>query len=359
MNSQRGNRRKTSLPTSNRVKLLIVTQAIDTNDPILGFFHRWVEEFARHCESVIAACLFEGKHQLPQNVRVLSLGKESGPSRFKYTSRFFRLIWQERRNYDAVFVHQNQEYVLIAGFLWKLLGKKIYLWRNHYAGSLLTSIAVALSDAVFCTSRHSYTARYKKTVLMPVGVDLERFHPSAVRKSRSILFLGRVAPSKHPDVLVKALGILKKDSIEFSASLSGPVSSKDEEYRTSLMRTVGELYLADNVSFREGVSHAETPKLYASHEIFVNLSDSGMYDKTLFEAAASGCIVVSRSDDFRTLFDPRFTFDGSAGSLANRLSAALELPNRDRDELIRSLHSIAENNSLRTLMQRLVAEMSK
>ena len=58
------------------MKLLIVTQAIDSEHPILGFFHRWVEEFAKHCEHVHVICLQAGKHSLPANVTVHSLGKE-------------------------------------------------------------------------------------------------------------------------------------------------------------------------------------------------------------------------------------------------------------------------------------------
>jgi len=30
------------------MKLLIITQAVDKNHPVLGFFHRWVEELAMH-----------------------------------------------------------------------------------------------------------------------------------------------------------------------------------------------------------------------------------------------------------------------------------------------------------------------
>jgi len=58
------------------MKLLIITQAVDTTDSNLGFFHGWIEEFARHCSKVTVICLREGKHSLPTNVRVLSLGKE-------------------------------------------------------------------------------------------------------------------------------------------------------------------------------------------------------------------------------------------------------------------------------------------
>jgi len=39
------------------MKILILTQKIDKNDDILGFFHGWVAEFAQHCEKVTVIAL--------------------------------------------------------------------------------------------------------------------------------------------------------------------------------------------------------------------------------------------------------------------------------------------------------------
>ena len=158
-----------------KLKLLIVTQKVDRNDSVLGFFHRWIEEFAKYCSQLTLICLQRGEYNLPANVKVLSLGKETGRSRVKYLWRFYKYIWQERKNYDVVFVHMNQEYILLAGWLWKILGKKVFMWRNHYSGSLFTDIAASFCRKVFCTSKYSYTAKYKKTVLMPVGIDTNLF----------------------------------------------------------------------------------------------------------------------------------------------------------------------------------------
>lgn len=340
------------------MKLLVLTQAIDIDDPALGFFHSWVEEFSKRFEQIAVVCLKEGRHSLPANVRVYSLGKESGASRLKYVSRLFRYAWSLRREYDAVFVHQNQEYVLLAGLLWKLLGKDVFFWRNHYAGSLFTSLACSLCRAVFYTSSHSYTARCAHAIPMPVGVDLSMFKTVAERTPRSILFLGRIAPSKHPDVLIAALGLLAAHGIDFTASLYGPTLPHDKAYRESLVRRINELGIGRQVSLRDGVPHAETPQLYAAHDTFVNLSDSGMYDKTLFEAAASGCVVVSRSDDFAHVFDERFTFDGSAESLADALEKSMRMPETDKEAVLRTLRTIAESNSLHALGARLAEELN-
>src|SRR4051812_42401773 len=133
------------------MRLLVVTQAVDLDNPVLGFFHSWIEEIAKHFESVVVVCLFEGRHALPSNGEVFSLGKEKKETnRALYTQRFLALVWGLRSKYDSVFVHMNQEYVLAAGWIWILLGKRIYLWRNHYAGSIATDVAAAFCTKVFC-----------------------------------------------------------------------------------------------------------------------------------------------------------------------------------------------------------------
>ena len=128
------------------MKLLIITQVLDTEHPILGFFHRWVEEFASQAELVHVIALQIGTHKLPENVHVYSLGKEQGQSRIKYLWRLYRCIWKLRHSYDGVFVHMNQQYVPLGYPLWKLLGKRIGLWYAHGAVSRSLRLAVRLAD---------------------------------------------------------------------------------------------------------------------------------------------------------------------------------------------------------------------
>ncbi|MDE2021699.1 MAG: glycosyltransferase family 4 protein [Patescibacteria group bacterium] len=340
------------------MKLLIVTQVVDRDDPVLGFFHRWIEEFAKHLERVEVICLKEGKHNLPANVRVHSLGKEHPPRfarRLVYAIRFKLLVWRLRRDYDAVFVHMNQEYVLIAGWLWKLLGRRVYLWRNHYAGSWPTDVAAALCTKVFCTSRYSYTAKYKKTALMPVVADTERFTPDAhvARKPHSILFLARMAPSKRPEMLIDALAELARSGVDFNATLVGSPLPRDEKYYEGLKEKVCELGLEDNAIFLPGVPNEETPDLYRAHEIFVNASPSGMLDKTLFEAAACGCLPLAASADWAEQAGADLSFTDAA-SLARRLAVTLAYSPADIEARAAKLRSqVVERNSLTRLWEAL------
>ncbi len=331
------------------MKLLVVTQAVDTRDPVLGFFHQWLEELATRFESIEVICLREGEHTLPTNVRVHSLGKGQGrASRLTYSWRFLRLVWCLRSSYDAVFVHMNQEYVLLAGWLWRLSGKSIYLWYNHYAGSWATDIAAALSTHVFCTSKHSYTAKYERTMLMPIGVDTDRFIPDAriVRVPHSILFLARMSRSKRPEMLIDALALLAGRGIDCRATFVGSPRPEDEGHYARLKERVHDAGLESRATFLPGVPNTEVPDLYRAHEIFVNCSPSGMFDKTLFEAAAVGCRVLAVSEDFAALAGPESHFS-SAAELADRLEAFLT----SHEAAV--VPAFVERNSLTVLVDRL------
>ena len=343
------------------MKLLILTQVMDQKDSSLGFFQKWVAMLASKFEHIEVVFLKEGEHHMPANVSVHSLGKEFGRNRFKYILLFYYFIIKYSRNYDAVFVHMNQEYVLLGGLLWKILGKKVFMWRNHYAGSIFTDIAVAFCDKVFCTSRFSYTARFKKTVLMPVGVDEQSVHldEHIDRIPRSILFLGRLDISKRPDLLLEALGILAKQGIEFTATFAGGPSDKNSEYPAKLHAQAEALNITDRIVFVGAVPNTETYRYYRAADIFVNCSKSGMFDKTIFKAIACGCLVLATSRDFADLVGQEFVFpEHDAMALAAKLKEFLALSPADRAQLLGILASSVTRHRLPVLVERLAEEMA-
>src|SRR3989344_4868354 len=237
-----------------------------------------------------------GLRNLPKNVKVLSLGKEAGGSKFQYLFRFYKYIWQERKNYDYVFVHMNQEYVLLGWKFWKLWDKKIFLWRNHAKGNLFTRLAVLLSDKVFCTSPQSYTARFKKTKLMPVGIDTDFFKsdPSIVRIPNSILFLGRIAPVKR---VLEFVEWFNKLDGKFIATVAGSALSCDKDYERLVQSRA-----SDRIKFVGAVTQEQALKLYQSHETYVNMTPAGSMDKTIFEAAACGAKLIVHNPDLKNGF---------------------------------------------------------
>lgn len=282
------------------MKLLICTQVVDKKHPVLGFFHRWIVEFAKHFEYVHVICLQEGEHTLPANVQIHSLGKEKGVSRLKYLIRLYRYIWRLRKDYDAVFVHMNQEYFLLAGALWSLLNKKMSLWRNHYSGNFLTDIACIFPDNIFYTSNSSYTRKFKKSFSMPIGIDTVFFKPIDSLRTQNILYVGRISESKRiQELLIGFRGFVKSPNYagQRLRLVGSAITKEDKLYSKKLHSYTQKLHLP--VDFLGPVTWSELPKIYSAHALCINLSPPGMFDKVLGEALACGCRVLTTNADLK------------------------------------------------------------
>lgn len=332
-------------------RLLIVTQAVDLDDPVLGFFHGWITALATGCERIEVICLKEGRHDLPANVAVHSLGKESGPSRLKYLMRFFTYVSALWRRYDAVFVHMNAEYAALGGPLWRLGGKRVVLWRNHRQNSFIMRLGVRFVHAVCYTSPDAYVARYGKAVRMPVGIDTKKFTPPDTPAPHDkILFLGRLDAVKKPDIFLKAMRTLP----EAKADIYGDPTLGREAYADGLKRSFGGM---PNAAFHAGVRNDETPALYRSHGIYVNLTPSGSFDKTIGEAMSCGCIAVVANGVVRgAVPDAHIVDPSSPASVAAGIRAALALSPDERLALARRGREYVEReHSLSLLAGRLRA----
>lgn len=337
------------------MKLLILTQAVDLDDPVLGFFHRWIAEFAARCERTEVVCLKEGRHSLPANVRVHSLGKEGGVSRIKYLLRFYRYAWSLRREYDAVFVHMNEEYVLLGGLFWRLTGKRVVLWRNHLKGSFRTRIAALLAHAVCYTSDRAYVARCRNAAKMPIGIDTEAFIPGTPAAG-SVLFFGRLDPVKKPEVFVRALDLLSREEVSFSADIYGDPTPGHEKFAHDVRNEAAVLALSGALLMHPGVPHEKAPAVYAAHEMYVNLTPSGSFDKTIGEAMACGCIPVVANDAVFDLVPPKLRVrDATPRAAASALREALSMPQAERMRLRESARRyVLERHSLKKTVARCV-----
>lgn len=339
------------------MKLLILTQKMDRDDPILGFFHNWVLKLSERFESIIVICLQKGNFDLPDNVAVFSLGKENGGNRIKYVWNFYKDILKFRNQYDSVFVHMNQEYILLGGLFWKIFGRRVYLWRNHPKGSIFTKISVWLSDKVFCTSRFAFVAKYRKTSIMPAGIDIDQFRNSnpEARNPKSILFLGRISPIKKPDLLIEALKVLHNKQINFTCDFYGDSLPRDKAFYESLKNKVSGSGLGKIISFYKGVPNYKTPKIYNEHEIFINLTPTGSFDKTILEAAACGCLPIVANKSLSGEIDERLILkEETPEEIAKTINFWLNMDKGDKINVSRKLQKyVLEKHSLGVLVDKI------
>ena len=261
------------------MRLLITTQALDRDDPVLGFFHRWVEEFAKHCEQVTVICLRRGEHELPPNVRVFALG---GRSRIPRAYRLLRGAYKFRGNYDAVFVHMNPEYVVVAGWLWRLMRKRAALWYTHKSVDLKLRIAALFASVIFTASKESFRMRSTKVRVMGHGIDTEFFSPDPrIPRGSHFLSVGRLMPSKRHDLAIRAAA---EAGVPLRIAGDGPE-------RASLEALAGKLGVA--ADFLGGVSQQQLRDEYRRAALLVHRSETGSLDKVMLEAVACGLPVTT------------------------------------------------------------------
>ena len=321
------------------MRLLIVTQKVDENDDVLGFMHGWIAEFAKHCTNVIVICLQEGEHHLPENVKVLSLGKEKKHLRLHHLMRFYRYIWQERGNYDAVFVHMNPEYAILGGILWRLWHKKVLLWYTHKAVNWRLRLGALSATKIFTASKESFRLTSKKVEVVGHGIPVEAFAdcPENAPTGRlCLLAVGRNSPSKDFVTAIKAVEELRNDKdlpvVEFKIE-------SDSKY-------------------------GEMPLIYRNCHIMIHTSRTGSMDKVVLEALASGRIVATSSEAYASLANGElkgvmFHFSpGDYHELAKTieeiyLSGILKaLPSQQ------GISYVQQNHNLHTLISKIIAYFS-
>ncbi|QQG46189.1 MAG: glycosyltransferase family 4 protein [Candidatus Niyogibacteria bacterium] len=354
------------------LKLLIITQKVDARDPILGFFHRWLEEFSKNVEKLTIICLEKGEYNLPSNVKVLSLGKKKLEirnwkleilHRLIYLFRFYGHIWRERRSYDVVFVHMNPEYVILGWADWKIMGKKIALWYTHKAVNLKLRLAEKLADKIFTASRESFRLPSKKVEVVGHGIDTQKFTPSfdgvpgrmtgQFSNKLQIITAGRIAPVKNLETLIESFSILQNSKIDFEAKIAGgPATKSDEVYFEKLKSLVRQKGLENNVFFVGPIPYPRIQDFYHSGDIFVNLSETGSLDKAVLEAMSSGLLVITSNEAFHDILFPQFFLENKTPEvLAERIK---KMSSENRPNLgLREL--VVKNYGLEVLIKKIIA----
>lgn len=225
----------------------------------------------------------------------------------------------------------NPEYLVLAGWLWRLLKKRSVLWYTHKSVNLRLRLAVYFADAVCTASAESFRLPSEKVYVVGHGIDTVAFVPE--RRARRgkmlhVLTIGRLSPTKRIAEMLAALDELAARKVSFSFTIAGvPATLVDEHYEKSIRDALIKKSYAKQVRFLGAVSHKEIPKLLATHDVFVNLSLTGSIDKAVLEALTSGVPVVTTNEAFRSLLAPvgLYVEGGTPQTIADALMRAAKL----------------------------------
>ena len=287
------------------MKLLILTQVVDRTHPVLGFFHRWIEFFAKECESIEVICLQAGVFDLPPNVTIHSLGKEKGGHRIKYLWLLTCLLWQLRHKYDNVFVHMNQIYVVLAGWYWRLSGKLVGLWYAHGSASMSLRMAAWWAHYIFSSTHFGFplTGRSinQKVIVTGQGIDIHLFSPQVKAKDIDLLTISRLSPTKDLESVLLVLKKLQTDSVVRLTIIGAAAQRSDQEYVEKLKEQAASLGLVNLIDWEGPVANDKLPDYLQRAKVFVHASRTGSLDKTLLEPLLIGVPVVTLAAGARSL----------------------------------------------------------
>jgi glycosyltransferase involved in cell wall biosynthesis len=108
--------------------------------------------------------------------------------------------------------------------------------------------------------------------------------------------------------------------------------------------------------FRGKASSEGIRDAYRSHDVHVNATDSGSFDKAVFEAMACGCISVASNKALKKVLPRELQFEeGNAKSLADTLEHIAHMPSEDKQAMKERMRRLAvERYSLSSLVMRIL-----
>ncbi len=173
-----------------------------------------------------------------------------------------------------------------------------FLWRNSDA-------IIAVSDSVKLELLDLYGVDERKIFVINNGVDLQRFRKlgesaTLLQKlgfkpdTELVLYLGWFRAIKGPDVLFRALDIIRRRQPLVKALIvSGKVNRTTNNYYKELMELIRRLDLEEIIQIKETIPHNNLPEVYNAARVVVVPSIHDSFPKVALEAMACGTPVVA------------------------------------------------------------------
>jgi D-inositol-3-phosphate glycosyltransferase len=207
-----------------------------------------------------------------------------------------------------------------------------------------------------------YRADVNKVVVIPPGVDLERFYPMPKKAAKAqvgipeehknILFAGRIEPLKGIDTLLQAIALIQERRPEAVqdvcvAIIGGdPWADDEDEEMARLQEMRQDLGLGDMVAFLGAKDQDILPNYYAAAEMVVMPSHYESFGMVALEAMAVGTPVIA-SEVGGLAFLVR---DGENG---------FHVPSRDPEALAERIYILLTNDACREQLGRQAQEYAK
>ena len=351
------------------MRLLLFNLMTDEADPVLGFACGWIRELAARCEFVDVITMYRGTHQLPDNVRVFSAGRERGLSKPLRLTVFYRRLLRllRERRYDACFAHMMPLFAGLAGPLLSARGIPTVLWYTHRQRTAQLRLGLAMSRRVVSAVETSFPISTDKLRVIGHGIDCEFYAPSPPldpipQDERGgsqplVVQVGRLAAVKHQATTIRAVA----ETEARLALIGGVQAGYPRGYEEQLRELMRRLECEARCRLLGDTAAPAVLEWYRRATVAVNMSPAGLFDKAALESMACGVPTVVCNPAFAPLLGEHAPLLLTAGpddfsGLRERLERLFALSAAERGVIGAALReNVRREHSLPALVERLVA----
>ena len=309
--------------------MLLVNFEMDDASPVLAWQARVARGLAERCDRVVVLTERLGDFRGAPNLTVERVPVRPLGVPWRVGGKWFANahVWKlcRRHRVDVCFVHMAHEWVYRLSPALHALGVPVLLWYAHGSVSRRLRLSHALADRVVTSTPEGFRIPSRKVRVIGQGIDTELFRPMPAPERDEVLYVGRIAPRKQVDLLVSAMAEVARSAPELPVRLRlvGPtLTEQDRVYEAALRERVQREGLGGRVVFHGQATPAGTAAAHARAFLHVNVSRTGSMDKTVLEALACGCPVLTSNEAFGELFRgrPEFVLDEtSPAGIARRV----------------------------------------
>lgn len=289
------------------MRVLIINYEMNEDAGVLAWQARVAREFARACEFVAILTERVGRFEPLPNMHVETFADRplGLPRRFGVALLLNRQAFHLCRRYriEACFVHMASDWAFYLYPTFRLCGIPVLLWYAHGTVTPRLRLAHACASRVVTSTPEGFRIPSRKVRVIGQGVDTDLFRlpEELVEPRQDLLTVSRVSRRKRIDLLLSVMNYLRRKSgvPKLRLRVVGPLLTSDDlAYDAELRMQTWRTGLQDWVEFVGFAPQKYIPAFYRSAFVHLNVSRTGSMDKTVVEALACGCPVLTSNEAF-------------------------------------------------------------
>ena len=348
------------------MRILLINYAMDDNSPVLAGAAGIARALASKAESVHVLTEQLGPHQgaLNMTVDVIPRWPCGVPKRFGggffVNFQLWRLL--KKQQCDVCFIHMAHTWAYRLAPA--LSGMPVLLWYAHSSVNLSLRLAVLFSTAVVSANQESFRLPTKKAQFIGAAINIGLFQIPAQRLLEpEILYIGRISARKRVLLMLETLVQLRQQepNIPWRLKLVGPtLTAEDKTYIAEVDSFILAHGLSSAVQQTGPLSLAELPALYTAPFLHLNLSETGSMDKSVMEALAAGCPVLTTNIAFKETLKDEVGMFSSSENPANLAAAIVALYHRRHRINPESLRAIVtKDHDLNSFGEKIIEKLEQ